>query len=76
MQKIRGPNDDISNRIRSKVGHIDQNNGFRARSKLQAICNSTNKGLLFPLYDTITFKDQENFMKIVLLNFECIRMHY
>ena len=48
-QKIRGPDDDVSNRTRSKVRHIDQNVGDRTRSKLQVICNSTNKGVFFPL---------------------------
>ena len=59
-QKIKGPKDDVSYRTRSKVGHIDQNVGDRTRSKLQTICNSTNKGVFFPLYDVITFKGQGN----------------
>jgi hypothetical protein len=33
-QKVRGTNDDLSNRTRSKFGHIDQNIGDRTRSKL------------------------------------------
>ena len=39
-QRVRGPNDDVSNRTRSKLGHIDQNVGDSIRSKLKAICNS------------------------------------
>ena len=34
IQKIRRPNDDISNRTRSKIGHNDQSAGDRTRSKL------------------------------------------
>jgi hypothetical protein len=77
-QKIRGPNDDVSNRTRSKVGHIDQNVGDRTRSKLQAVCNSTNKLVFFPLYDVITFKGQSN-SKIIHLKLglsECRVYHY
>jgi hypothetical protein len=62
-QKIRGPKDDVSNRTRSKIGHIDQDVGDRPSSKLQAIYKSTSKGFFFPLYDTITFKGQENLRK-------------
>jgi hypothetical protein len=61
--KIKGPNDDVSNRTRSNVDDIDQIVGDRTRSKLQVICNSTNKGVSFPLNDAITFKAQENFKK-------------
>ena len=79
-QKIRGPKADVSNRTRSKVGHIDQNVGDRTRSKLQAICNSTNKGVFFPLYDVITNKGPGTFKNIDLqLGFSevgCIIMPY
>jgi hypothetical protein len=64
--KIRGRNDDVSNRTRSKVGHIDQNVGLRNRSKLQATYNSTKKAIFFPLYDVITFKAQGSFESIDL----------
>jgi hypothetical protein len=67
IQKIRGPNDDISNRTRSKVGHIDQNVGDRIRPKLQTICNSTNKGVFFPLDDTLIFKGQGKLKNIDLI---------
>jgi hypothetical protein len=46
-QKLRGVNDDVSNRSRSKVGQNDQDVGERSRSKLQAKCNSANKGVFF-----------------------------
>jgi hypothetical protein len=36
-QKMIGPNDDVSNRARSEVGHIHQNVGDRTRSKIQPI---------------------------------------
>jgi hypothetical protein len=55
-QKIRGPNDDVSNRTRSKVGHNDQNVGHKNKFNLLTICNSTNKGVSFPLCDEITFE--------------------
>jgi hypothetical protein len=44
-KKIRGPNFDVPNRTRFKVGHIDQNVGYRSRSKLQSVYNSTNNGV-------------------------------
>jgi hypothetical protein len=55
---------DVSNRTRSKVGHVDQRVGNKTRSKLQAIFNSTNKGAFFPLLDAITFKSKGNFKNI------------
>jgi hypothetical protein len=57
-RKIRGPNDDVSNRTRYKLDHIDQNIGDRTRSKLQAICNSTNKDFFFPLKYHIIYRVQ------------------
>jgi hypothetical protein len=60
-QKISGHNDDVSHRTNCKVGHIDQNVGDRTRHKLQDICNSTNKGVFFPFYDSIIVNGQENF---------------
>jgi hypothetical protein len=65
-QKTRGPNDDVSDRTRSKVGQIDQNIGDRTRSKLQGICNLSNKGVFLDLYDAINFKGQWNFKNIDL----------
>jgi hypothetical protein len=51
-QKIKGPNDVVSNRSRSKVvDHIDQNFGDGNSTRLQAICNSALKGVFFSLCD-------------------------
>jgi hypothetical protein len=59
--KIWGPNYDVSSRTRSIVVGIDQNVGERTRSKLEAVFNSNNKGIFFPLHDAITCKGQGNF---------------
>jgi hypothetical protein len=67
----------MSNRTRSKVPHTDQNVGDRTRSKLKAICNSTNKGVFFTFYDSIKIKRQENFKNIDLqLGFTECRVYH
>jgi hypothetical protein len=63
-QKTRKHNDDVASRTRSKFGHTDQNVADRARSKLQAKCNSSSKGMFFPLYDAVMLKGQKNWKNI------------
>ena len=46
-------------------------------SKLQDICNSTNKGVFFPLYEAITLRGQGKFQNIDLqLGFSECRVNH
>jgi hypothetical protein len=55
-QRSRKPNDEVSNRTRSKIGNINQNVGDRTRSKVHAAYNSDMQDDFFPLYDAFNFK--------------------
>jgi hypothetical protein len=78
-QKTRKQDDDVASRTRSKFEHTDQNVGNRTGSKLQAICNSCSGEVLFPLYNAIMLKGQENGknvdLQIPLGASECLIYH-
>jgi hypothetical protein len=65
-QRSSKSNDDISNRTRSKAGHINQNIGDRTRSKVQFIHNSGFQGNVFPLFDAVNFEDKKKELKVNL----------
>jgi hypothetical protein len=56
---MRGTNDDVSSRM-TKMLEIGLDPNYKC------ICNSTNKGDVFPMFDTIEFKIQRNFKDIDL----------
>jgi hypothetical protein len=57
-QRSRKPNDEVSNRTRSKTGNIDQNVGDRTMSKVQFIHNSGLQDNIFSLYNAIKIEDK------------------
>jgi hypothetical protein len=57
-QRSRNPNDEVSNRARSKTGSIDQSIEESTRSRIQFIHNSGLQGNIFLLNDAIKFEDK------------------
>jgi hypothetical protein len=57
-QRSKKPNDDVSNRTRSKAGNTNQNIGDRTRSKIHAAYNLDIQGDFFPLYDAVIFQNK------------------
>jgi hypothetical protein len=65
-QRSRKPNDDVSNRTRSKAGNTNQNIGDRTKSKIQSIQNSGFQGNIFPLHDAVKFEDKSREQEVDL----------
>jgi hypothetical protein len=75
-QRSRKPSDAVSNRTRSKIGSIYQNNGDRTRSKVWFIQNSGFQGNVFPLDDLIKFEDKRKEQDLSAYRISCTMLHY